>query len=151
MRLSRTSPQSQKKWVDPMSETTVHGLPEATLRVEALGVNFRGVQALQDVSFSIPSGGISAVIGPNGAGKTTLFNCISGVARHVGKVELEGRDLSRVRADRRAALGIARTFQTPLLISECPALDNVLLGAHPRMRAGLFGSILMGASGCMSQ
>jgi branched-chain amino acid transport system ATP-binding protein len=125
-----------------MSETTVTAVPEPTLRVEALGVNFRGVQALQDVTFSIPADGVSAVIGPNGAGKTTLFNCISGVARHVGKVELDGRDLSRVRADRRAALGIARTFQTPLLISELPALDNVLLGAHARMRAGLVGSIV---------
>ena len=107
MRLSRTSPQSQKKWVDPMSEATADYSMLAHL---AYGAR----QALADVSFSIPSGGISAVIGPNGAGKTTLFNCISGVARHVGKVELEGRDLSRVRADRRAALGIARTFQTPL-------------------------------------
>ncbi|MFI7067228.1 ABC transporter ATP-binding protein [Kribbella sp. NPDC050124] len=125
-----------------MSDMTVTAVPEPTLRVEALGVNFRGVQALQDVTFSIPADGVSAVIGPNGAGKTTLFNCISGVARHVGKVELDGRDLSRVRADRRAALGIARTFQTPLLISELPARDNVLLGAHARMRAGLLGSIM---------
>jgi branched-chain amino acid transport system ATP-binding protein len=125
-----------------MSDTTVDSIPEAALRVQALGVSFRGVQALQDVSFSIPAGGVSAVIGPNGAGKTTLFNCISGVARHAGTVELEGRDLSRVRADGRAALGIARTFQAPLLISELSALDNVLLGAHSRMRGGFFGSIL---------
>ena len=84
---------------------------------------------------------ISAVIGPNGAGKTTLFNCISGVARHDGTVELEGRDLSRLRADRRAALGIARTFQTPLLIPDLIAIDNVLLGAHSQLRGGLLGSI----------
>jgi branched-chain amino acid transport system ATP-binding protein len=114
---------------------------ETALRVNALGVSFSGVQALQDVSFSIPAGGVSAVIGPNGAGKTTLFNCISGVARHDGTVELEGRDLSRLRADRRAALGIARTFQTPLLIGDLTAIDNVLLGAHARLRGGLVGSI----------
>ncbi len=89
----------------------------AVLRVDELAVEFRGVKALQDVSFSIPRGGISSVIGPNGAGKTTLFNCISGVAKHQGTVELDGRDLSRLRADRRATLGIARTFQTPLLIA----------------------------------
>jgi branched-chain amino acid transport system ATP-binding protein len=112
------------------------------LTVENLGISFSGVQALQDVTFAIPAGGISAIIGPNGAGKTTLFNCISGVARHSGRVLLEGRDLSRLTADRRAGLGIARTFQTPLLVPELSALDNVMLGAHPRMRAGVFGSIL---------
>src|SRR5688572_8550842 len=115
---------------------------ETALRVNALGVSFAGVQALQDVSFSIPAGGVSAVIGPNGAGKTTLLNCISGVVRHEGTVELEGRDLSRLRADRRAALGIARTFQTPLLVPDLTALDNVLLGAHPKVRGGLIESIL---------
>ncbi|MEH0421446.1 ABC transporter ATP-binding protein [Streptomyces sp. B21-083] len=115
---------------------------DTALRVDSLGVSFQGVTALQGVSFSVPAGGVSAVIGPNGAGKTTLFNCISGVARHLGTVELEGRDLSRLHADRRAALGIARTFQTPLLIPELSALDNVLLGAHGRMKGGLLSSIL---------
>lgn len=115
---------------------------DTALRVDELGVSFRGVQALQDVSFSIPAGGISAVIGPNGAGKTTLFNCVSGVVRHTGRVELEGHDLSRLHADRRAALGIARTFQTPLLVPDLTSLDNVLLGAHSRTKAGLTGSIL---------
>jgi branched-chain amino acid transport system ATP-binding protein len=124
-----------------MAYSTQETAQETALRVNALGVSFSGVQALQDVSFSIPAGGVSAVIGPNGAGKTTLFNCISGVARHDGTVELEGRDLSRLRADRRAALGIARTFQTPLLIPDLTAIDNVLLGAHSQLRGGLLGSI----------
>ncbi|WP_255621041.1 ABC transporter ATP-binding protein [Pseudonocardia sp. DSM 110487] len=114
---------------------------QVALRVHALGVDFSGVRALEDVSFSVPAGGVSAVIGPNGAGKTTLFNCISGVARHDGTVELEGCDLTHLRADRRAALGIARTFQTPLLIPDLTAIDNVLLGAHPQLRGGLLGSI----------
>jgi len=116
--------------------------PDVALRVAALGVSFRGVRALRDVSFSIPAGGVSAVIGPNGAGKTTLLNCISGVVRHAGTVALEGRDLSRLRADRRAALGIARTFQTPLLVPELSALENVLLGAHARLRGGWIASML---------
>jgi len=115
---------------------------DVALRVDSLGVSFRGVRALEDVSFSIPAGGVSAVIGPNGAGKTTLLNCISGVVRHDGTVELEGRDLSRLRADRRAALGVARTFQTPLVVPELTALENVLLGAHARLRGGWIGSIL---------
>jgi branched-chain amino acid transport system ATP-binding protein len=114
----------------------------ATLRVTDVGVSFRGVKALREVTFAIPPGGVSAVIGPNGAGKTTLFNCISGVTRHEGIVELDGRELSGMRADQRAALGIARTFQTPLLINELSALENVMLGAHSRLRGGVFGSLL---------
>jgi branched-chain amino acid transport system ATP-binding protein len=125
-----------------MTDAAVDQAARAALVVDGLGVSFRGVQALEDVTFSIPAGGISAVIGPNGAGKTTLFNCISGVTGHAGAVRLNGRDLSRMRADRRAALGIARTFQTPLLIGELTAIDNVLLGAHARMRSGLLGSLL---------
>jgi branched-chain amino acid transport system ATP-binding protein len=114
----------------------------AALQVQSLGVSFSGVRALDDVSFSIPNGGVSAVIGPNGAGKTTLFNCISGVARHGGRVLLHGEDLSGLRADQRSALGIARTFQTPLLINELSPIENVMLGAHPLMRGGVFASLL---------
>ena len=112
------------------------------LDVEGVGVSFQGVKALDDISFSVPVGGVTAVIGPNGAGKTTLFNCISGVTRHLGRVQLNGHDLSQLRADRRAAMGIARTFQTPLLIADVDAVDNVLLGVHASMRGGVFRSML---------
>jgi branched-chain amino acid transport system ATP-binding protein len=125
-----------------MTDAAAEHAAGPALVVEGLGVSFRGVRALEDVTFSVPAGGVSAVIGPNGAGKTTLFNCVSGVTRHEGTVLLEGRDLTRLRADRRAALGIARTFQTPLLVGELTAVDNVLLGAHARMRCGLAGSLL---------
>lgn len=116
-------------------------IDEPVLRIERIGVSFRGIRALDDVSFDVPRGGITAVIGPNGAGKTTLFNCISGIYAHEGRVELAGEDVSRLRADRRAARGITRTFQTPVLIPELSALDNVLVGAYPQTRGGAAGSI----------
>jgi branched-chain amino acid transport system ATP-binding protein len=115
---------------------------DPVLQVEGVGVSFRGIRALDDVSFAVPRGGITAVIGPNGAGKTTLFNCISGIYAHTGRVRLAGEDVSRLRSDQRAARGITRTFQTPVLIPELSALDNVLVGAYPHTRGGVAGSIL---------
>ena len=110
------------------------------MSIKGVGVSFRGIRALDDVSFDVPRGGLTAVIGPNGAGKTTLFNCISGIYAHEGSIELAGEDVSRLRSDRRAARGISRTFQTPLLIPDLTALENVLVGCvfpHARRRRQL--------------
>ncbi len=111
------------------------------LRLTDVGVGFRGVRALDSVTFDVPRGGVSAVIGPNGAGKTTLFNCVSGIYRHEGSIALEGMALDGMRAFRRAAAGIARTFQTPLLMDDQDVLTNVMLGGHTRTRAGLFAPL----------
>ncbi len=115
---------------------------DPVLRLEHVGIAFRGVRALSDVSFDIPVGGLTAVIGPNGAGKTTLFNCISGIYRHEGEVELDGRPLQSYSADRRARAGIARTFQTPTLIEQASVLENVMLGASSWAEAALLGTAL---------
>ena len=110
------------------------------VRLQHVGIAFRGVRALDDVTFDIPQGGISAVIGPNGAGKTTLFNCISGIYRHEGEIALGDRQIRSLRADQRARAGVARTFQTPMLIEESTVYDNVALGALPWTRTGAFGT-----------
>lgn len=115
---------------------------DVALRVTHLGVSFRGLRALDDVTFDLPSGGISAVIGPNGAGKTTLFNCVSGIYRHEGSVTLGERSLDRLNADQRASAGVARTFQTPILLDQLTVLDNVMLGAHPWTRGGMIANLL---------
>lgn len=112
------------------------------LRLDGVGVAFRGVRALADVSFDVPSGGMSAVIGPNGAGKTTLFNCISGIYRHEGDIALAGESIRALRSDRRARAGIARTFQTPTLIEAASVVDNVVLGALPWTASRVFGTAL---------
>ncbi len=83
------------------------------------------------------------MIGPNGAGKTTFFNMLTGLYRpSTGSISYEGREISRARPDRITAIGIARTFQNIRLFPTMSALENVMIGQHARMRAGLFGSIL---------
>jgi len=112
------------------------------LRVEGLGLSFGGVRALDGVDLSVGRGGIAGVIGPNGAGKTSLLNCIVGFYRpQAGRVRLEGRDISSVPADRRPALGLARTFQNIALFEGLTVLDNVKLGAHAHLRTNVFQAL----------
>ena len=110
----------------------------AQLEVSATTVRFRGLVALDDVSLSVSKSEVVGLIGPNGAGKTTLFNCITGMqALNAGRVVFEGRDITRLLADRRARLGIGRTFQTVQLLTRLSTYDNILLGCQARMRSGL--------------
>lgn len=111
------------------------------LRVEDVTVRFGGVVALGGVSLEITDGQIHAIIGPNGAGKTTLINCISGRYNPTsGRITLAGQDITRLAPPRRAELGTARTFQNIALFKHMTVLDNLLLGRHVRMRAGLLAS-----------
>jgi branched-chain amino acid transport system ATP-binding protein len=113
--------------------------------LEAAGVSkaFGGLLAVDDVDFSIPPRSIVSIIGPNGAGKTTFFNMLTGLYRPTkGRIVFEGRDITGRRPDLITSLGIARTFQNIRLFATMTALENVLVGEHSRMKAGLFGSIL---------
>ncbi len=90
---------------------------------------FGGLPALQEVSFRLETGRITALIGPNGAGKSTLINCISGVdTAGGGRITLEGRAIERMPAYAIAALGVSRTFQNLKVFSRLSVLDNVLTG-----------------------
>jgi branched-chain amino acid transport system ATP-binding protein len=90
---------------------------------------FGGLPALQEVSFRLEPGRVTALIGPNGAGKSTLINCISGVDRAgEGRIRLDGRSIETLPAYAIAALGIARTFQNLKLFARLSVLDNVLVG-----------------------
>jgi branched-chain amino acid transport system ATP-binding protein len=103
---------------------------ETVLEVQALTKRFEGSTALSDVSFSAAAGEIVGLIGPNGAGKTTLLNILSGVIKPTsGKVFFAGRDLSRLKTNAIARLGIARTLQTPRSFPSMTVLENVLVGA----------------------
>jgi branched-chain amino acid transport system ATP-binding protein len=98
------------------------------LVLSRVSCHFGGLKAVDDVSLTVPSGGRHAVIGPNGAGKTTLFNVISGeTAATNGGVKLFGEDVTRLPPHRRAALGIARTFQITRLFPDLTVRENVLL------------------------
>src|SRR5271169_2352720 len=86
--------------------------PSAVLAARSLTVRFGGITALDAVSIEIASGEVLGIIGPNGAGKTTLFNAICGfVEPQSGALEWKGRALAKVRTDRLAGLGLARTLQ----------------------------------------
>ncbi len=113
------------------------------LQAEHVTKAFGGLVAVEDVSFAIPEGSIVSIIGPNGAGKTTFFNMLTGLYKPtVGRISFDGNDITAKRPDRITALGIARTFQNIRLFATMSALENVMVGRHARMKAGLFGSIL---------
>jgi len=100
------------------------------LEVNGLSKRFRGLQAVDDVSFAVPRGGIVALIGPNGAGKTTTFNLIAGaIPPDAGRVRLDGVDITGFRADRACHAGIARTFQLVKPFGALSVLENVVVGA----------------------
>ncbi len=121
-------------------------LEEIHLKVDDLRIAFGGVQALVGVSLDVRRGEIFSLIGPNGAGKTVLLNCINGLYRpSTGRILFEGRDITHLTPHRRAALGIARTFQKIELFSGMTVLDNIRLGRHLHMRAGILsGAIYAG-------
>ncbi len=99
------------------------------LQVDELSVSFGGLKALQAATLDVAAGRITGLIGPNGAGKTTMFNAITGLTRpDRGTVRLDGTDVTRLGARRRARLGIGRTFQRLEVFGSLSAIDNVLVG-----------------------
>ena len=108
------------------------------LEAQNLGKRFGGLAAVRDVSARFEAGKISAIIGPNGAGKTTFFNLIGGAIRpSEGRVLLDGRDVTGLRADAMARLGVARTFQATTLFETASVADNLVVGHCLRTRATL--------------
>jgi len=113
------------------------------LQAEGIGKRFGGIQALENVTFSIAEREIYGLIGPNGAGKTTLFNVLTGIYMpDVGAFTFDGRPLAGLPPHRVAAAGIARTFQNIRLFANLSALENVMIGRHVRTRAGVLGAVL---------
>lgn len=105
----------------------------ALLSVEGVTKRFRGLIAVDNVSFNVDRGQIFAVIGPNGAGKTTLFNLLAGVYRpETGAVRLAGERIDGLRPDAICARGLARTFQMVRPFAHLSAFDNALIGALAR-------------------
>src|ERR1700727_888969 len=116
---------------------------EPILEAKGLGLRFRAVDALKDVSITVAPGEIHAIIGPNGAGKSSLLNCLSGFYRpQHGQVMFGERDITRLSPHRRAVLGIGRTFQGIQTYPSMTARENILTGFHPRMKTGMFEALL---------
>jgi branched-chain amino acid transport system ATP-binding protein len=113
------------------------------LVVEGVSKKFGGVTAVQDVSLEVPRGAILSIIGPNGAGKTSLLNMISGFYKpDTGRIMLGSLEIGRKKPSEIASLGVARTFQNIALFSGLTVLDNLMLGRHVRMKAGVLSSVI---------
>ncbi|MCQ4311202.1 ABC transporter ATP-binding protein [Pseudomonas stutzeri] len=113
------------------------------LKVENLTKMFGGLAAVHDVSVEFEARKINAIIGPNGAGKSTFFNLISGVHKpSSGRILIDGQDVSRMRCDRVARLGVGRTFQTTHLFEQATVLDNLIVGHRLRTHSGLWDVLI---------
>ena len=112
-------------------------------QAENLAINFGGIRAVDDVSFTMQKGEVFTIIGPNGAGKTTIFNLVSRIYEPTaGRLLFEGRDITAVPPHRIAGLGIARTFQNIELFEHATLLQNLLLARHVHKKSGFFGELL---------
>ena len=110
------------------------------LEVKQLTKKFGGLVANQEVSMTVERNSITAVIGPNGAGKTTFFNMITGVYQPTsGEILLENKKINGLKPHDVSKIGISRTFQNIRLFTEMSVLENVLVGMHTHLKAGLVG------------
>jgi branched-chain amino acid transport system ATP-binding protein len=113
------------------------------LQVDALGINFGGIAAVDDLTFTIPAGHIYSIIGPNGAGKTTLFNMISGIYRpRRGRIYFDGEDVTHHEPHQLARLGLSRTFQNLQVFFRLTVLENVMVGRHLHEPKGILAHAL---------
>ena len=114
----------------------------ALLKLNKVSKHFGGLAAVQDLDLEVKPQEIISVIGPNGAGKTTVFNLITGIYRpSEGNILLAGQSLSGLSPDKVLRRGIARTFQNIRLFNNMTVLENVLVGEHTRLKAGVLGDV----------
>jgi len=126
---------------------------EPILKVQNLSMDFGGLRALNDLDLDVINGEIVALIGPNGAGKTTFFNCITGIYPPTeGDILItppgkkKTKRINGIKPNKVTERGLARTFQNIRLFPNMTVLENVMIGHHCRMRAGILGAILKGRS-----
>jgi branched-chain amino acid transport system ATP-binding protein len=121
---------------------------KTVVRLENVRLRFGGVEALRGVSLEVREREILAIIGPNGAGKTCVFNCINGFYKpHAGRIYYGDVNITRLRPDKVAKMGIARTFQNIQLFTGLSTVDNLMAGRHIRMRHNwLQGALFFGSA-----
>ena len=116
---------------------------QVKIHIDSLSLSFGGVKALSDVSLDVKENEILAIIGPNGAGKTCLLNCINGFYKpQKGEVYFEDQRITRMRPDKVAQLGLARTFQNIELFAGLSTLDNVMAAKHILMKQNFIAGAL---------
>ncbi len=116
---------------------------ETLLGASQVTKRFGGLVALSNFELEIPERSITSLIGPNGAGKTTFFNLVTGFYQpDEGEITFRGRRIDGLTADRITRQGISRTYQNIRLFANMTALENVLVGLHPRLRSSWMGAVL---------
>jgi branched-chain amino acid transport system ATP-binding protein len=115
------------------------------LEAKGVSIRFGGVQALSEVDFAVGELEIVGILGPNGAGKTTFFNCVSGFYKpDAGRIYMHDEDVTDLRPDQRAQLGLGRTFQQVGLVRSFTVLENLVVAQHKSTRysvlAGMVGA-----------
>ncbi len=127
-------------------------MSDTILDAKNVTMNFGGLRALNDVSMTIRKGEIVALIGPNGAGKTTFFNCVTGVyPPSAGTISITppggtAQVINNLSPHKVTEKGLARTFQNIRLFQNMTVLENVMIGRHPRLKAGILGAVLRDGS-----
>ncbi|MFH1629258.1 MAG: ABC transporter ATP-binding protein [Pseudomonadota bacterium] len=124
----------------------------AYLEIKEISVSFGGIVALSGVSFNVEKGELAAIIGPNGAGKTTLFNSVFGIyPPDSGDILLEGNSLRNLKPHKIAEAGIARTFQNIELFTNMTVIENLMLGRHMHIGAGVLSGALFYGKACREE
>jgi branched-chain amino acid transport system ATP-binding protein len=119
------------------------GGKDVSIKVDNISLQFGGTKALTDVSVEIRDNEILAIIGPNGAGKTCLLNCLNGFYKpQKGEIYYDGKRITRIRPDRAARLGLARTFQNIELYTGLSALDNIMAARHVLMKQNVLSDLI---------
>ena len=117
------------------------------LKIEHLTKTFSGLVAVNDVSLDLEENGVHALIGPNGSGKTTTINLITGIfPANEGSIVFDGQELTSMQPHEIARLGLRRTYQDLKLFKKLTILENIMVGAQYRMKAGLLRTIFDGKS-----
>jgi branched-chain amino acid transport system ATP-binding protein len=112
------------------------------LETKDLSKRFGGLKALDGIDMRLERERIVSIIGPNGAGKTTFFNCITGIYQPTrGKAIFQDRDITEMPPHDITSLGIARTFQNIRLFGGMTSVENLMVAAHCRTKAGVFGAM----------
>ena len=113
------------------------------LEITDLTKQFFGLTAVDHITTRFERGQVSAIIGPNGAGKTTFFNLVAGTHKPTsGRIAFKGKDVTGLRPDQVAGLGIARTFQSTHLFDNATVLDNLIVGYRLRTQSGLWDVVV---------
>src|SRR4030043_1889916 len=113
------------------------------IKIENLSLTFGGVKALDDINIDVRDKEILAIIGPNGAGKTCILNCINGFYKpQAGEIYFNEKRITRIRPDKAAKLGLARTFQNIELYTGMSTLDNIMAARHVLMKQNVLSSAL---------